>query len=160
MRLTTTEVSQSTGARCERIVERTARGFRRIMGLTRCGTAAYRPRRLSAACVLTAGPKATQLRWRGWNQDVVTGRGRWHRACVPRSAYPRSDLPYPPAVSRRTQGREASCPASRPARFRLSRIRWCNTLNTYLYTRLRVRPRGRPSSVVRLACPRPAVGDG
>jgi hypothetical protein len=134
VRLHTTEATTS-GARCERTIERRVSGLRRLTVPFGCYEARVRPRRL-AACTVDYGFRASRLRWRKWNDAVAGSRGRWHPECAP--------------------VRGVTCPPPLSAGFALSRIRNCGA--TYSYTRLRVRPRGERSFVEPLGCPRPLVG--
>jgi hypothetical protein len=134
VRLTTTEVARSTGARCERVTERRVRGVRRIEAGQSCFASTVRPRRVAPCGV--DGRAATNLRWRRWNRDVARGRGRWQASC-------------PPFPAR-------TCAPPVPARVALSRIRWCSNFGSYIYTRMRVDPDAGKAFGVALSCPQVA----
>jgi hypothetical protein len=133
VRLTAIERRLPSAAACERTVERRVHGFRRIAVPSGCQLAKVRPRRLDM-CTVDYGWSARRLTWRSWNGDTARGRGTWNAGCVPL----------------RTGWR---CPPPLLARFTLSAIRWCHTLDAYVYTRLRVRPRGERARTEELTCP-------
>ena len=131
VRLLTTELTAA--GPCERVVDHVVRGFRRIAVPSGCLRARVRPRRL-AMCTVDYGWSADRLRWRGWSRDVARGRGRWDAGCAP-------VLPVRP------------CDPPVRARFALSRIRFCHSLDAYVYTRMRVRPRAERAHTETLSCP-------
>ena len=136
VRLLTTELTAA--GPCERVVDHVVRGFRRVAVPSGCHRALVRPRRLGM-CTVDWGWGADRLRWRGWNRDLARGRGRWDPECAPL----RVPQPCDPPVR---------------ARFELSRIRFCHSLDVYVYTRMRVRPRGERAHTEALSCP--VVFDG
>jgi hypothetical protein len=136
LRLLTTEVLPT--GRCERVAEHLVRGFRRIAVPTGCSASVVRPRRFDE-CTVDWGWRARRLRWRGYNQDVARAPGRYLPGCPP--------SPW------------ATC-TWLPARFTLSRIRFCGSLDAYVYTRMRARPRGERRVDADLRCPPLYPDDG
>jgi len=87
-------------------------------------------------CTVDWGNSYHDLRWSGWNHRVARATGTVRTGCAP----------------------NFECAADRPARLRLSHPVDCGSA-LFFYTRLRVRPAGRPAYTEELDCPIQGDGD-
>lgn len=76
-------IEQRDTAQCLRRIQRRTTGYRRMLLPARCRAGSYRPKMVILACG-SGGYDLERLRWKRWNTNVATARGRARiNDCIP-----------------------------------------------------------------------------